>query len=126
MQWPPPRPRPSSEPLQLRVGEGVALVGDHDPGLERDHVVAVVPLLALYLVDIAAGGHGVQFLEAQSLGGNLEERPVLGPEVDLAVLVARARGVGLDLVDHAREHGTARCMAARLRGILAPTMSVAA
>ena len=59
MQWPPPRPLPSSNPsivmtsmpglAQRGVGAGVALVGHHHPGLERDHVVAVVPLLALGL-----------------------------------------------------------------------------
>src|SRR5215469_16748564 len=32
---------------QRGVGAGVALVGDEHPGLERDHVVAVVPLLPL-------------------------------------------------------------------------------
>ena len=34
---------------QQRVGVGVAVVGDDDAGLERDDVVAVVPLLALRL-----------------------------------------------------------------------------
>src|SRR5215218_10899469 len=40
---------------QERVGVGVAVVGDDDARLERHHVVAVVPLLALGLVGVAAG-----------------------------------------------------------------------
>ena len=34
---------------QQRVGVGVAVVGEHDAGLDRDRVVAAVPLLALGL-----------------------------------------------------------------------------
>ena len=62
---PPPRPLPSSKPSIvitstpasriLRDRVGVALVGDDDAGLERDDVVAVVPLLALLLVVVAPG-----------------------------------------------------------------------
>src|SRR5574337_1409743 len=40
---------------QQRVGVGVAVVGDDHAGLERDHVVAVVPLFALRLPGVAAG-----------------------------------------------------------------------
>src|SRR5262249_60526459 len=40
---------------QRGVGTGVALVGDHHAGLERDHVVPVVPLLALGLDVVPAG-----------------------------------------------------------------------
>ena len=65
MQCEPPRPRPSSKPsmgshldaglAQRGVGAGVALVADDDAGLERDDVVAVVPLLALGLEGVTAG-----------------------------------------------------------------------
>ena len=65
MQRGPPRPRPSSKPAMVmtsmplrrrqRVGGDVALVGDDDAGGEGEHVVAVVPLLALGLVAVAAG-----------------------------------------------------------------------
>src|SRR5215212_5773506 len=40
---------------QARVGVDIALVGDDDAGGDREHVVAVVPLLALGLVPVAAG-----------------------------------------------------------------------
>src|SRR3954452_23460306 len=43
----------------LGDGVGVALVGHDDAGLERDHVVAVFPLLALLLVGAPAGLHHV-------------------------------------------------------------------
>ena len=76
MQWPPPRPRPSSEPssvedldarlAQQRVGVFVALVADDDAGLEGDDVVAVVPLLALGLPLVAAGADDAQLLEARA------------------------------------------------------------
>ena len=70
MQWPPPRPRPSSEPsmrqhfdarlAQSLVGVFVLRIGDHDAGLDGDQVVAVVPLLALGLVLVAAGADDAQ------------------------------------------------------------------
>src|SRR6476619_5896900 len=44
----------------LRDGEGVALIGHDDTGLERDDVVAVVPLLPLLLRLVATGGHDLQ------------------------------------------------------------------
>src|ERR1051325_11449337 len=42
-------------PPQGGVGVVVALVGDDDTGGEREHVVAVVPLLALGFDAVAAG-----------------------------------------------------------------------
>ena len=41
---------------ELRVRRLVALVGDDDTRLERDDVVAVVPLVALGLELVAGGG----------------------------------------------------------------------
>ena len=65
MQRPPPRPRPElaggdgddldAGLAQGGVGQDVAVVADDDAGLERDDVVAVVPLLALDAVDVAGG-----------------------------------------------------------------------
>src|SRR6516225_3680036 len=40
---------------QRGVGAGVALIRDDHPGFERDHVVAVVPLLPLGLERVPAG-----------------------------------------------------------------------
>ena len=64
MQRGPPRPRSSSDPAmvitsmpcvaQAGVGLDVALVGDDHSRREGEHVVAVVPLLALGLVAVAA------------------------------------------------------------------------
>src|SRR5271165_748108 len=42
---------------QAGVGGDVAVVADHHPGLEAQQVVAVVPLLALTLERVTAGGH---------------------------------------------------------------------
>ena len=78
MQWPPPRPLPSSKPsisitstpglAHLGDRVGVALVGDDDAGLEGDDVVAVVPLLALLLVGVAAGLDDVELRHAERVG----------------------------------------------------------
>ena len=83
MQWPPPRPLPSSNPsivddldaglAHLRDRERVALVGDDDAGLEGDDVVAVVPLLALLLVRVAAGLDDVELRHAERVGDGAEE-----------------------------------------------------
>ena len=50
----------------LRDRERVALVGDDDAGLERDDVVAIVPLLARLLVGVAAGLDDVELLESRA------------------------------------------------------------
>ncbi len=83
MQWPPPRPLPSSKPaiaIDLDAGlahlgdrVGVALVGDDDARLERDDVVAVVPLLALLLVLVATGLDDVELRHPQRVGDRAEE-----------------------------------------------------
>ena len=75
MQCEPPRPRPSSEPAdgdhldtrlaQAGVGVDVAVVGDDDAWLEAQQVVAVVPLLALALERVAAGGDDPHVVDAE-------------------------------------------------------------
>ena len=101
MQWPPPRPLPSSKPsisttstpacAHLGDRVGVALVGDDDAGLEGDDVVAVVPLLALLLVLVAAGLDDVQLAHAERVGDRAEEVVLDG---DVEVAVPRCRGAG--------------------------------
>ena len=83
MQWPPPRPRPSSAPTivitstpglaQQRVGERVAVVGEDHARLERDGVVAAVPLLPLGLVDVAAGVDHLDRRQPELAGHDVDE-----------------------------------------------------
>src|SRR5689334_24893470 len=62
---------------QRGVGAGVALVGDDHAGLERDHVVPVVPLLPLGLEGIPAGLDHPHLAHAQRLGHQLGQRAAL-------------------------------------------------
>src|SRR4029453_8224136 len=62
---------------------GVALVGDDHAGLERDDVVAVVPLLALLLVGVAAGLDPPQLGYPQGVGHRGQEAFLLG-DVELS------------------------------------------
>ena len=73
---------------QKRVGVGVAVVGDHDAGLQGDDIVAVVPLLALCLLAVAAGLDDAQLLQAQRLPDDLEDRLLLRADVEAVALVA--------------------------------------
>ena len=85
MQRGPPRPRPSSKPAIVMtsmpsrrssgVGGDVALVGDDDAGRECEHVVAVVPLLALGLEAVAAGLEEPQLRHVEG-GGDARQRVV--------------------------------------------------
>src|SRR3954452_14755238 len=52
---------------------GVALVGDDHTRLERDDVVAVVPLLALLLVGVTTGLHHLQLGDPHGVGHGGEE-----------------------------------------------------
>ena len=61
---------------ELGVGRLVALVGDDDAGRERDDVVAVVPLVALGLELVAAGGDDGQVGDPEGVLDLVEERPV--------------------------------------------------
>src|SRR5262245_11754554 len=57
---------------------GVALVGDHHAVLERDDVVAVVPLLAFLLVGVAAGLDHPELGHPQGVGHRGQEALLLG------------------------------------------------
>src|SRR4051794_9758311 len=65
----------------LRDRERVALVGDDHTGLQRDDVVAVVPLLTFLLVLVATGLDDLQLAEAQRVRHGRDE-VLLGPHVD--------------------------------------------
>ena len=89
---------------QQRVGVGVAVVGDDHAGLERDDVVAVVPLLALRLPGVAAGLDDAQFLQAQRIAHHVEQMAFVEMDFDAALAVG-ARAVAADLVHHLAEGG---------------------
>ena len=55
---------------ELRVGVDVALVGDDDARADGEDVVAVVPLLALGLVLVAAGGDDLEVGDAERGSGS--------------------------------------------------------
>src|SRR3546814_4007015 len=61
---------------QKRVGVDIAVIGDHDAGLDGDHVVAIIPLLALGRVSVASRLHDPKLGESQRLGDDVEERPL--------------------------------------------------
>ena len=63
-----------ARPAKQRVGVDVAVVADDDSGLDGDDVVAVVPLLALGLVAVAAGGDDPQAVETEGLLDDLQKR----------------------------------------------------
>ncbi len=96
MQWPPPRPRPSSGSVDLqhrdtslaqpRVGPLVAVVGDDHTGLQGNHVVAVVPLLARLDEGVTAGGDGAEPGQAQRLGNGLDPTLLLDGDVESPLL----------------------------------------
>src|SRR5215831_16368884 len=62
---------------QRGVGAGVALVGDDDAGLQRDDVVAVIPLFALGSEHVPAGLDDAHLAHAQGPGHHLGQRPLL-------------------------------------------------
>ena len=92
---------------QQRVGVRVAIVGHDHAGLERDDVVAVVPLLALGLPGVAAGLDDAQLLQAERLLDHVEEMSLVGADLDAAVAVG-TRAVAADLVDDLAERGARR------------------
>ena len=75
---------------QFRVRVDVAVVRDDDTGLDGEHVVAVVPLLAIGLHVVAARGEHAERAEAErtsqrreEVGGRFDDEPpgtVAGPD----------------------------------------------
>src|SRR5271165_4283005 len=86
------------------VGVGIAVVVNDHAGLERDDIVAVVPLLTFGLPGIAAGLDHDQRLQAQRLLHHLEERLLVLTHVDVAGIVARIAAVAGDLVHDLAEY----------------------
>ena len=62
------------------VGQGVAVVADDHARLERDHVVAVIPLFALDAVDITGGGDDPE-LHTDGVADRLDQAPGFAPDV---------------------------------------------
>ena len=95
MQWPPPRPRPSSWPAIASTSTpalaSFALVASlrsyatTTPGSERDDVVAVVPLVALGLELVAAGRDELQVRDPERVPHLVEERALRDLGLDAAV-----------------------------------------
>ena len=110
MHRPPPRPPAElagrdGDHLDPRlaeqgVGVGVAVVTDDDARLERDHVVAVVPLLAHHAEPVATGvDHAEGEAEGRLQRG--QQTLVLPPEVDAGRRgVVGTQAVGHDRVRH--------------------------
>src|SRR6185436_12945785 len=80
---------------QQGVGVCVPVVPDHDTGRERHDVVAVVPLLALGLPDIAAGFDDTKGLQTQYFLDHVEEVPFVEMDLHPAFTVG-ARPVAAD------------------------------
>ncbi|EGE57167.1 hypothetical protein RHECNPAF_470050 [Rhizobium etli CNPAF512] len=90
---------------QKRIRVGVAVVGDDDAGLERDDIVAIVPLFALGLVGIAAGFDGAQLRQVERLGDDIEHRPIVRVDLECAVVVLGVHAVAADLIDDLGKQG---------------------
>src|SRR5690606_18596168 len=85
---------------QAGVGVHVAVVGDHYAGLEREHVVALVVLLALGAEGIAAGLDHPDVVERQRLLHGVDHAPAVGLHDGLVGLIAGADRPHLGAVDH--------------------------
>ena len=73
---------------QQGIGIDVAVVSDDDARLEGDHVVAVVPLLALGLIRVPAGGNDPQAIEPESILHYCEKAIGFGGDLDSGVILA--------------------------------------
>ena len=94
-----------SRVAQQRVGVRVPVVGDDHARLQRDDVVAVVPLLALRLPGIAAGLDDAQRLQAEGAPDDVEEMTGILADLD-AALAVRTRAIAADLIGDVAEGGT--------------------
>ena len=122
---------------QQRVGDGVAVVGEDDARLDRDGVVAAVPLLALGGVDVAAGLDDPQLGEPERARRRRRRtspsprspRPralVAGPQGEGVDRRPRCRGKSVTMSRSAKVKTVSRCMAARSFGMPATTTRSAA
>src|SRR5262245_46567912 len=84
---------------QQRVGVGVAVVGEDDPGRDAYQVGAAVPLGSLAHVVRAACLDDPHLLHAQGIGDGLDEGLGVLAQFDAAGCVGRTVGVGVDGVD---------------------------
>src|SRR3546814_2025657 len=76
---------------QLRVGVCVTVVADDHARLERDNVVAVIPLLAFGDVGVASGLHHAQLVKGECLCDDGGQMTFLLPHVDLPLLFTRTQ-----------------------------------
>src|SRR4030095_8620798 len=88
---------------QQRVRVDVAVVSDDDAGFQRDDIVAVVPLLALGLVDVAPRADGPELLQSQGILHDLQHRFRFCAHFEAAALIGRIHAVAADLVDNFAE-----------------------
>ena len=79
--------------------ERVALVGHDHTGLERDDVVAVIPLLSLLLIAIPPGLHDVKLRDTEGIGHRGDEILVLA-DVERTGFGAWPEADGTDSPDH--------------------------
>src|SRR5690242_7466769 len=82
------------------VGVGVAVVGNDDAGLQRDHVVAVVPLFPFCLKGVATGRDGPKAAEPKRFLHDCEERLFIAPNLEMALVVERVDAEAPYLIDH--------------------------
>src|SRR5215217_7140387 len=80
------------------VGGRVAVVSNHNAGFDGDQVVAAVPLLALGVVDVAAGVDGSQLAQTEGDPNDLQEGLSLVSDLETWRGVARPEGEGVDAV----------------------------
>ena len=102
---------------QRGVGAGVALVGDDDPGLERDDVVAVVPLLALGLEGSPPVSMTRILRTPRALAISSGSDPCYSSTTRLSARLAGPDRPGPRPADHLREQGDQVAVAHRDHGV---------
>ena len=116
-----------SRGLQRRVGVHVALIGDHNPRRDRQHVAAVVPLPAARRDRIHAGIDDLEPVDPHGLRGGLQEwlgrdtRNTPGPSartvIACAVSVYAAAGNMTTVSTSTIVQTVSRCTDSRCRAI---------
>jgi gamma-glutamyl-gamma-aminobutyrate hydrolase PuuD len=89
---------------QQCVCVGVTVIGHNYARLERDDVVAIIPLLALGLPRVSPGLNDLQRVESQRVLYHLQQRRVIGPNLECAVGAGRVDAVASDVIDHFAEN----------------------